>query len=237
MLFSRKETSQISNSLLSKFSSLNQYSLGLNPFLSILLVLAMLLIIFFVLKKSRTKKTELKFALILLILTLIISFLVPIKIHSHYVFAFLTLFFLILSFLEIKFSLFFLLILIPAWINPNQLDSYFHPAIRTIKESQVCAESFCATHQDSMVVAGQSSYLASHHNAMEWQYFLSEAGCQIKDLTTEVSEVNNMAVVIDDSDYQHGLTQFNELTIFGNSRQLEEFTCSDKLKIYYLEKD
>ena len=234
MLFSRKETSQLSNNFLDKILDLNQYTTSLDPIWSLVFLLLVIGSIFFYLKKN--KDQNLKLALILLILTTIISMIIPIKIHAHYVFAFLSLLFLIISFFDFYKSAFISIFLLLFWLNPYQLDSYFQRSIRTIEESETCAKNFCDAHSEAVVVSGQSSYLASHHNAMEWQYFLSEAGCNVKDLTTEVEEVNNMAVVIDDSTYTHGETAFNELTIFGESQEIEEFVCSDKLRIHYLEK-
>ena len=234
MLFSRQETSQLSSSILDRILDLNQYALSLKPVWGLIFLLVLIGVLVFYL--NRNKDQELKIASLLLLLTIIISMIVPIKIHSHYVFGFLSLFFLIISFLNYQQAILFLVFLLMIWVNPNQINSYFQTSIRTIKESETCAQSFCDTHSAPIVISGQSSYLPSHHNAMEWQYFLSEAGCSVKDLTTEVEQVNNMAVVIDDSNYSHGKTAFNELTIFGESEEIEEFVCSDKLKIYYLEK-
>ena len=235
MLFNRQETSQLSSNFLSKLNNLNRYTLGMGATWALVFLLLLVFVVAYSLKQ-RKEKEELKITGLLLLIALSISLIVPIKIHSHYVFAFLSLLFLMISFLEKKLSMLIVIILLPLWFNRQQLAAYFQPAIRTIKESQLCAENFCSKHQEPLFVSGQSSYLPSHHNAMEWQYFLSEAGCDIKDLTTQPKDAESMAVVIDDSSYEHGKTQFNELSLFGPSQEFAIYACSEQLKIHYLQR-
>ena len=48
---------------------------------------------------------------------------------------------------------------------------------------------------------------------------------------------NLMAVVLDDSNYVQGATNYNELTLFGKSKEIKRFTCQDNFGVVILERD
>lgn len=237
MLLTRDNPPQPDSYLMAKLFNFNRYCFVTNWQTTIFFLILLAFLAFLLLKSKKKINFELKFAAILFTLTLVILLVAPIAIQAHYIFGLLPIFFLLLIFLsfENKLFYFFPIILLLVWVSPENLDSYFSRAHRTVKESEACAISFCETHREPLFVAVQSDR-HPYHNAMEWQYLLAEHGCDLKDLTTETAEAEHMAVFSDDSTYTHGETAFNELTIFGESQELEEFVCKDKLKIHYLEK-
>lgn len=71
---------------------------------------------------------------------------------------------------------------------------------------------------------------------MEFKYLFKDAGCQIKELDTELTLANKMAVVVDHSEYQHEKTSYNELTQFGKSQEVKRYGCEENLEVVILEK-
>lgn len=235
MMLHRSRPPQETN-WLSKLSALTNFSLGdVTVWLPYLLLV--LLVLVFWLQKRRQLQREQLLALGTLILTLIITLIAPIGMQAHYIFGILPLLFLLLVFLSLKTSLALTIILVLtlSWLKPQQVKPYFAPAYRSLKVSEQCAQDFCGSHQEPLFVAVQSDQ-HPYHNAMEWQYLVAKHGCQLKDLVTETDQADHLAVFVDDSNYQHNSTAFNELTIFGPSEEIKVFTCTDKLQIHYLEK-
>jgi len=235
MMFNRQRLPQETN-WLNKLQALNDFSLASlsNLFWPLLLVFVLILAIIIWQKKF---KLELKLSLSLFLLTLIITLVAPIGMQAHYIFGILPLIFMLLSFLLLanQLTILIFLIITLSWLRPEQTKSYFAPAYRSVVESNQCARNFCQSHQEPLFVAVQSDR-HPYHNGMEWQYLVAKNGCQLKDLTTETDQADHLAVFVDDSNYEHGSTAFNELTIFGNSQEIEVFECSEQLQIHYLEK-
>ena len=238
MLLTRENPPQPDSYLMAKLFNFNRYCFVSSWQMTVLFLLVLLIAIIFLWKRKKKINFELKFAFILFILTFLILLIAPIAIQAHYIFGLLPIFFLLLVFLSFEKKAFYIfpIILLLTWVTPENLNSYFSKAYRTVAESEACARSFCESHQEPLFVSVQSDR-HPYHNAMEWQYMLAENGCNLKDLTTETELADYMAVFADDSNYTHGETAFNELTIFGKSKEIEEFVCNDKLKIHYLEKN
>lgn len=237
MLFTREKMPQPANYLLAKIEALNRYVFNLpNLYYLIFFILIVLLFVYF-LKKQKKFTFELLFSLSMFLLTLFITLISPIAVQAHYIFAITVFLFLLLSFslLNNRLMLFIFLFLSIFCLKPAQLKSYFAPAYRSVRDSIDCAAKFCQKYQEPLFVAVQSNH-HPYHNAMEWQYLLLSNDCQLKDLTTESNEAEYMAVVLDDGQYEHNQTAFNELTIFGPSEELESFTCQEKLEIIVLKK-
>lgn len=174
-------------------------------------------------------------ALALFLLTLSITLIVPVSMQAHYVFAILTLIFLIISLLsKFSFALVFGLLSL-FYLNPTQLKSYFAPAYRSVAQTEACANLLCTSQSEPLFVSVQAG-LHPYHNGMEFKYLFKNAGCQIKELDTQISEAQRMAVVVDHSEYQHGQTKYNELTQFGLSQEVSRLQCEENLEIVILER-
>jgi hypothetical protein len=159
----------------------------------------------------------------------------PVSFHSHYVFGLLPLFFLLISFLRARYIYLLAIFLYIVFLKAALQANYFAPARHSVSDLQNCAQNFCQKYQKPLFISNQSSH-HPYHNAMEFQYLMSEAGCQVKDINTENGQANMMAVVLDNDLYEHGKTAYYELTLFGESKEKEHFKCSETLEIVVLEK-
>lgn len=171
----------------------------------------------------------------LTIVNLAISLAIPISIQSHYVFPILILFFLLWIGLEKKSLIIMFILLSIVWVKPTLIKKYLTPTYRTVAEQEKCAQLICSQETSPIFISNQSGH-HGYHNAMEWRYHFLENGCQVKLLDTQINEANLMAVVVDDSIYEHNKTAYNELTQFGPSRELKHYQCNENLEVVMLEK-
>ncbi len=224
---------QAGNVFATRFTRLLSLSLSIH-WGYVLAILALLA--YFVYRSYQRENNRFLLAAGLLFLTtFILTIFAPVSIHSHYIFPFLTFLFIMISFLQARYiyvvAVVFYLIFLPAALRLQ----IFGPARHTIKELQECAAAFCATQTEPLFVSNQSSH-HPYHNAMEWQYLLSQAGCQLRDVATAPESATTMAVVLDDDVYEHGKTSFYELSQFGQSQESSRFHCKENLEIVVLDK-
>jgi len=232
MLFGEK-IDQGHNFLFDRLQSLSEFAFATTPSWVILLLLFIALFVF--LSHKREKNLFLEHSSWLFLITLILTLLMPVSFHSHYVFGLLPLFFLVISFLRARYIYLVAVFLYVVFLQTALSANYFAPARHSLAELQSCAESFCAKNQEALYISNQSSH-HPYHNAMEFQYLMSEAGCQVKDINTENGQADIMAVVLDDDIYEHGKTSYYELTLFGESQETSRFKCNETLEIVMLEK-
>lgn len=174
-------------------------------------------------------------SLFLFTATLLATVLAPVSMHSHYIFGVLTVFFVLISFLPRQLFYFALVFIIGISLLGAWQSKYFATARHSVAELQACAVHFCASYRQPLFISNQSSH-HPYHNAMEFQYFMSEAGCQVHDINTQTEQAQNMAVVLDGDTYEHGKTSFNELSLFGKAQEKERFICEKDLEVVMLEK-
>jgi GT2 family glycosyltransferase len=202
------------------------------------LILGSSLLSLYLNKKSNSNLgfQALKVTLILWILTTVITFMAPISIQTHYIFGILTLGILLISLLKWQFSLFIVFTLSLFWLQPNLWQTYFKSARHPVAKIQECAQKICHQINYPVFVSNQASW-HPYHNAMEWRYMFKEHGCKVKQLDTEIEQAQLMLVVVDDDQYQHGKTAYNELTQFGKSQQIEAIKCQPNLEVVILKKE
>ena len=239
MLLTRERLLQVALSLGDKLSRFNQLIFAWPSGLTILLGLGLLAFFIKSWRQGRLQTDRLVWlSAALLLLNLLIILLAPIAVQAHYIFGLLSLLLVFLSLLTLHhpWAIYLIFALSWQWLAPSQLNRYFAPAFRSPAQSQACMVSFCQTHSEPVFIAVQAGF-HPYHNGPEWQYLAAQAGCQLKDLTTEPLAASHLAVVVDASQYQHGQTAFNELTIFGPSQEIEVFSCGEQLEIHYLERE
>lgn len=232
MLFGEK-IDQGHNFLLDRLQSMGEFGLATTSVWAIIFVLFLFLFVY--LSHQREKNLFLEYSFFLFAGTLLLTLLMPVSFHSHYVFGLLPLFFLLLSFLNARFIYLSAVFLYIVFMQAALQADYFAPARHSLSELQSCAERFCQVNQAPLFISNQSSH-HPYHNAMEFQYLMSETGCQVKDINTENGQATTMAVVLDDDIYEHGKTSYYELTLFGESRETGRFKCSETLEVVLLEK-
>jgi hypothetical protein len=128
-----------------------------------------------------------------------------------------------------------LFILILPWFWPTRLMGYWQPARRSLSETQKCMSQVCQVVTEPLFVSVQAGY-HPYHNGMEYQYLLRAAGCTMRDIETQPEQAKLMAVMVDDSVYDHGKTAYRELTLFGSSQVKQEVVCTDRLKAVIITK-
>lgn len=236
LLFTGEKIRQVSLSIPEKIHDFLYHTLYHLDF-NFSLVLAAILFVFSLITfaKRPQKRFFIGRTLFLLAITILITFAAPISIQSHYIFAFLVLMILLIVSLQKWLLIITIIILSAIWLRPMQIQEYFAEPYRTIKEQQSCAKLICQNETSPMFVSNQSKH-HPYHNAMEWRYHFLENGCNIKLLDTQINEADKMAVVVDDSDYTHGQTSYNELTQFGLSQEIKRYQCQPDLEVVILKK-
>ncbi len=222
---------------LTKLTQLTQFSLPRLSHLSMIILLLLVVGGTYWSGKFRSQKTNqpLKLAWSVFLLTLLVSLLAPFGIAAHYIFAPLTLFFLIISFLPWRVSLLTLAIFSFSWLSPKQLQIYFQPAHRNLQASTACAQRICDQVRQPFFVSEQSGYHV-YHNAVGWQYLFKNAGCQVRKLDTQIHQAQLMAVIVDHSSFQVGKTAYNELTQFGPAQEIKRLYCPAEVEVVLIEK-
>lgn len=236
LLFTGEKIRQVSLSIPEKIHDFlyhTLYHLDFNFSLALAAILLVFSLITFA--KRPQKRFFIGRTLFLLVATILITFAAPISIQSHYIFAFLVLMFLLIVSLQKWLLIITIIILSVIWLRPQQLQEYFKMPYRTITEQQNCAKLICQNETQPIFVSNQSNH-HPYHNAMEWRYHFLENGCQVKLLDTQINEADKMAVVIDDSNYTHKKTSYNELTQFGLSQEIKRYQCQSNLEVVILKK-
>lgn len=230
--------------LASKWHDLMQHALHAdNWYLSILLVCILSLILVLSWQQYRQEKNSFrKMAFNTMGLigsgSLLVTFLVPIAIHAHYVFGLTTILFWLIGSTPRRLALILVLLLTAWWLRPSLTHSYLAPARRSVATAQACAQSICqqANWQSLPVFVSTESRHHVFHNGPEWRYFLAQAGCQVKHIEREPTAAQHMVVIEDDGNYDHGRTQYHELSLFGPSRVTNIIDCPQKVRGFILEK-
>lgn len=188
----------------------------------------------FGLKKVIKEKTSIgAMAVILLAVTLILTIASKMAFHSHYIYAFAILLFVIFSQLPTKLLLPALLVLEIIWLNPVQTNKYFTPARRSLEEMETCMRRVCETVKEPIYVSVQSGH-SPFHVGYEYRYLLKKSGCEVKYIESQPGEAKKMALVLDGSDYEPGKTSFNELTLFGSATKSARYECGQSLGVIIL---
>ena len=232
-LFTKQSPIQQNLSIPYKIHSLSLFLFNstsiLNYFMLFLVFSAAILIII------KTKQTQTRLPAFALLLSLLLTLVIPITVQAHYVFGLLTLIFIIISFLPLKFSLLISLLLSFVYLKPLQINQYFQSSPRTYQSMENCFISFCQQHPEPLFVTVQSN-MHPYHNGPEHRYLLKKAGCQVKEIETNPQSASAMIVVGDGSDYVPGKTQYYELTQFGQSQLTSTTICQDNFKLFLLNK-
>ncbi len=121
------------------------------------------------------------------------------------------------------------------WVSPLTTTKYFVAAEMQVDKIEDCFQRICEREKEPMYVSVQSSK-HNFHTGYEYRYLLKKNGCQVRNIDTQPDQAKLMSVILEDSNYYHGQTAFNELTLFGKSKEVGEYRCSEKLKLKLLTK-
>ena len=240
MLLSGNRPPQVSITFLQKTADLYKYVFNYIPYRVGLLFSAFIgvstLVSFQKKLKYKINSSHLVSATVLLLLTVAITYLAPISMQAHYIFAVLTMLFIVISLLNKYLYIVVLLLLSYYWLQPAVVTRYIETPYRTVEQTQACSKLLCTKETQPLFVSVQSD-LHPYHNGMEFKYMFSESGCDIKELHTQIDQAQHMAVVVDHSEYTHGKTTYNELAQFGESTVQKSYVCSEDLEIILLKRE
>lgn len=241
LLISRPSLDQIQTELGEKLTKLFTLSIGPKTITNVaifLLILTIILIDLFYQKRHSKIKKEglfLKNALLLFLTATAIVVFIPFTLHSHFVFGPLVTAMIIISLLSYRALIPVLFLFGSIWLQPKQVFSYFRTAPRTAIETIKCAQEICRQEKEPMFISVQSGYYP-YHNGPEFKFLFLDQGCQILDLEKTPDQAQKMAVVADNSKYEHQKTQYHELELFGKSKEVQIYSCLNNLQVHILEK-
>ncbi len=242
MMLTQPKVKQINIDLPSKFSDLLNHALTTYPpdwqkFLALVFVVSVLIGTWIYLRRpnhlisSDKERKSLFFCSLLIFLTgILTTFIFPIPILAHYIFGIVTLGVIVLASLPNKIRIPVIVIFGAFWIFPLFTQQYFKTAERTVAQMQSCYQRFCAQEKEPIYVSLQSGILP-FHNGPEHRYLLRQAGCDVKDIETDIGAAGRMAVVVESSQFTYGKTDYAELNTFSPKRELSEFSCQPNLQI------
>jgi len=240
MLLFQPKTEHLGTELTTKISALANYVFSTSSWLAVVVLVFLLVLAIRAYCQYRSNR-QYNFAkkvfviLALTVISLTLTFLAPVPIHPHYVFGALTVLLFLVALLPKKVGVIILIIASVYWLQPKFTDQYFEPVGRSPSDLLACYTDFCDKYQQPIYVSVQSS-LHPYHNGPEHRYFMKFSGCDVKEIEKfEPAEL--MAVVLEEGDYQHGSTSYYELSLFGESVELERYTClPDVLEVVVLSK-
>ncbi len=167
--------------------------------------------------------------------TLAVTLMVPVSILSHYIFGYVTLGLVVIALLPRKIAILVVAVLLCFWLQPARLASYVRPARRTVAQMERCFAAVCADHHQPLFASVQAGF-HPFHAAQEHRFLLRKAGCTVPEIDVTPNGAEYMAVVIDDSEYSHGKTAYNELTQFGASTPVKKYLCQDNFQVLLLKR-
>lgn len=175
-------------------------------------------------------------SLVLFIFVTTFMMLVPIALHTHYVFGITTTAFLTLALLRPRLVVAVASFLTVLWLQPTAWQEYFQPAPRSVEQVMTCARQVCSGESEPLYVSLETNRFAFMHAGPEFRYALKRSGCTIYPIETQPTAARHMAVVQDDGRYTHGQTAYYELTLFGPSQVVRQYQCGPKLDVTILER-
>jgi hypothetical protein len=171
----------------------------------------------------------------LFIISAILTYSMPFVLHAHYIFGILALLLLTISFIRKKLLIVLIIILSFLWLNQAQLNKHWSPPRRTVSQLESCAQKICSTQKEPIFVTVQAWHV--YHSALEYTFLLNKNGCQARNIIQNPEwPAQKMLVFVDHSQYSHGETAFEELTVFGESTQTSQIDCGEDLKVFVLGK-
>lgn len=202
--------------------------------ISLLLPLALVVNLF---KNTVAKQKDMPFiyACIFFLLTFLVGLYTTIEMQPHYIFPMLVFFFISISLLPRILRFLSLLLCVYLWLQPGTVNGYLIPAPRSARVTQQCVIESCKQLDMPLFLSVQSAY-HGYHSAYEFKYLYKEAGCKVFNVDIQPDKAKHMIVVADGAPYQHGKTAYNELTLFGDSKEVEVTQCGN-MSFHLIEKN
>jgi len=166
----------------------------------------------------------------ILVVGILLTLLLPVPILAHYIFGLVVIGCVLLSSLPMQLRIFPLIFFVGIWTYSVFTGSTFKPAVRTISQMERCYNFFCKQEKAPIFVSLQSGLLP-FHNGPEHRYLLKRAGCNIKNIETEVANASKMAIIVESSQFTFGQTNYSELAQFQPKKVDTVHSCEYNLQI------
>lgn len=235
-VFINKLTDTTGTSIVNKFSNLSNFTINL-PISSVnfyLLILFILLSIIIFLKNYHNRQLQFLISF-LFFSTIIFYFILPIPIHSHYIFPLTSTLFLLISNLSFLYKTIIILMLTWVYLSPINLISHFKNASRTVLQMNTCYQKVCQEIKEPLYVSTQSNF-HPFHNGPEHRYLLKKNGCNVINIEENTELSDKMIVVVDGGNFDIKKTKYYELELFGTSVIKKYYPCQNNLNLLLLEK-
>jgi len=236
-LFTKNSPVQDGVDFFTKINNLSQFIFSLqSQNLNMVIFISSLLLSLVLLYKNFKSKYNLQFITSFLYLGIVAtSFVTPVSTQAHYIFAFTSLLFIVLSTLHNIFLIPIIIFFMYFYLQPNIIKNYFKIAPRTLTSLQQCFTQYCHDFDKSSFVSVNSNF-HPFHNGPEHRFLLKKAGCKIHDIETENGNSKYMTLVLDNGKYD-SKTKYYELDLFGNHKEVSRLKCQENFEIVTLEKE
>jgi len=216
---------------LKKFLDLTSFILGSKKIYLIYVTASALIANLLLDKKNRYYRLFLA----LFLTSFILTWLMPFELYSHYIFGVLILWFFTLAFLKKYLFWPLLILLLFSWLANTQISKYLEPAKRTTTQLENCVAQVCQKINFTPTFASTQAWY-DYHAAYDFLFLLNKYGCSARDITKTPGFAEQMVVFADQGVYTHNKTAFNELTLFGESREVAQVACPGNIRVHILQK-
>lgn len=229
--------SQPRTGFIDKLSDVMRYVGGVDSTLGSIIVIAVITLCLAALITQQVKLRQQREGLLLsvFLLTLVLTFVAKVRIEKHYIFGLLIPACFLIAFLPPKLRNTAIILLTIVWVTPTNIARYLQPAPRSTTAMNRCAAAVCSMEREPMFVSLQSDLL-TFHAGPEYQYLLKRNSCDVKQIEKEPQAAQTMAVVVDQSNYDHGKTSYHELSLFGPSKETRVYHCPQDIQVHMLER-
>lgn len=206
-----------------KFNSLSNYLLGTQYLIFNKIILTILFSYSFYQFLKNKEKPKISFFYFLFFTLIILTFIIPITVQAHYIFAISVILFLILFFEKKLVNLIILFILCFFYLLQIITGDYFKNSPRTYNQINQCFHQFCQTFKKPIYVSAVSNFHPYHYGP-EHRYLLKKNGCLVKNIEENQMSTDTMMVVLDSADFNENVSYY-ELDLFGPYQKIKKHYC------------
>lgn len=165
---------------------------------------------------------------------IILSFVIPITVRAHYIFAILISFFSVLFFIKKPIKVFILSLLLFFYFLPIINKQYFKNASRTYEQISSCFKKFCSSFKEAIYVSVISDFHPYHYGP-EHRYLLIKNGCLVFNIEEDKNKTDLMLVILDSGKFSQK-TKYYELELFGDYQIITSHYCYSNFGYVLLKK-
>lgn len=233
MLLGGDRYTQIGSTALERLAQLSEWIFLVSPHNVVVGIILTVSSVFWLYAAISAQRKQMRSISFLLASAAVLFAIVPVTLHTHYIFPLTTLLFIWVA--QHSRWLLGASIVVLVGMSVYSLPDYTKAARRTVAESHACVAQVCSSieNQPAFVSVNASSH---DHFGYGFRFLLRDAGCEVRDVATEPTTANIMVVFADGAEYSHGVSDYFELGQFGESRETSVLSCTEHLQVHILEK-